>query len=336
MRSPAAWIRGIRHPEGYHGRGVRRGFFEGWYVKLVSADRSQRWAVIPGIFRGLGDGDDAQRDEAFVQALDGLTGRAWYHPYPVSDFEAADDRFEVRVAGNRFSANGVHLETPQLSGDITFTSPLDPWPVTFREPGIMGWYGHVPFMECFHGIVSFGHGLAGTLQVEGIPQSFDAGRGYIEKDWGKAFPDGYIWLASNHLDGAPDAALIGSVAIIPWLGGAFRGFIVGLKHGGRLHRWTTYNRAVQRRLEVDDSHVRWSLEGPDGLIELEAERVRGGLLKAPQRRAMLERVEETLDARVQVRHTDARGRVLLEGMAHATGLEIVGDIDRLIALKSRA
>jgi len=333
MRSPASWIRGIRHPEGYHGRGIRRGFFEGWYVKLVSADLSQRWAVIPGIFRGVGSGADAERDEAFVQVLDGLTGRAWYHAYPVSEFEAADDRFEVRVGANRFSAAGVHLDTLQLSGDVAFTSPLDPWPVTFREPGIMGWYGHVPFMECFHGIVSFGHGLSGTLQVEGVEQSFDAGRGYIEKDWGKAFPDGYIWLASNHIDGAPDAALIGSVAIIPWLGGAFRGFIVGLKHGGTLYRWTTYNRATQRRLEVDDSHVRWALEGPDGVIELEAERVRGGLLKAPQRKAMLERVEETLDARVHIRHTDPHGKVLLEGTAHATGLEIVGDIDRLIALR---
>ena len=169
--------------------------------------------------------------------------------------------------------------------------------------------------------------------VEGKRQSFDHGRGYIEKDWGKAFPDGYIWLASNHIDSTPDASLIGSVAIIPWLGGAFRGFIVGLKHGGTLYRWTTYTKAKQLKLEVDDSHVRWALEGKDGLIELEAERVRGGLLKAPQRKAMLERVEETLDAKVHVKHTSPEGQVLLEGVAHATGLEIVGDIDRLIALK---
>lgn len=334
MRSPAAWYRGVRHPEGYHGRGVRRGFFEGWYVKFVSADLGQRWAVIPGIFRGLGEAN-SKRDEAFVQVLDGLTGRAWYHRFDASEFEAAADRFEVRVGKNLFSAAGVHLETPQLTGDITFTSALDPWPVTLRSPGIMGWYGHVPFMECFHGIVSFGHGLAGTLDVEGTARTFDSGRGYIEKDWGKAFPDGYIWMASNHIDTAPDAALIGSVAIIPWLGGAFRGFIVGLKHGGTLYRWTTYNRARERRLEVDDTHVRWAITGPDGTIELEAERVRGGLLKAPQRRAMVERVEETLDATVTLKHTDARGQVLLEGTARATGLEIVGDIDRLIGLKAR-
>jgi len=111
-------------------------------------------------------------------------------------------------------------------------------------------------MECFHGIVSFGHGLAGELSVEGEQRSFDAAAATSRKDWGKAFPAGYVWMASNHID-APDgsdtgASFIGSVAIIPWLGGSFRGFIVGLKHSGKLHRWTTYTRARERRLEIDE------------------------------------------------------------------------------------
>ena len=336
MKTPAAFLRGVLHPEAYHGRGVTSDFFEGWYIKLVSADLSQRWAIIPGIFRGISDGSKPDvKDEAFIQILDGLTGRAWYYPFDVSEFEAADDHFEVRVGPNRFTTTGVYLETPQLSGELTYTSEMDPWPVTFLEPGAMGWYGHVPFMECFHAVVSFGHGLSGELTVEGKARSFDAGRGYIEKDWGKAFPDGYIWMASNHIDTDPEASLIGSVAIIPWLGRAFRGFVVGFKHGGRLYRWTTYTRSRELTLDVNDTHVHWTLSGADGVLELVAERVRGGLLKAPQRHAMLERVEETMDARIQIRHADNNGVVLLEGTATATGLEIVGDIDRLRALPQK-
>lgn len=336
MRSPAALLRGVLHPEAFHGHGISRGFFEGWYIKLVSADQAQRWAVIPGIFRGVRQSPGQEpKDEAFVQILDGLKGRAWYHQFDISEFDAADDHFSVRVGPNTFTSSGIHLETPQLSGDIAFSSPLDPWPVTLKTPGAMGWYGHVPFMECFHAVVSFGHSLTGKLTIEGDSQSFDAGRGYIEKDWGKAFPEGYIWLASNHIDTAPDASLVGSVAIIPWMGGAFRGFLVGLKHNDRLYRWATYTGAKQLRLEIDDTHVRWALQGEDGVLELEAERVRGGLLKAPQRHAMLERVEETMDARVRVKHTDTQGKVLLEGIATSAGLEIVGDIKRLIGLKAR-
>ncbi|RXZ42327.1 tocopherol cyclase family protein [Agromyces binzhouensis] len=336
MRTPAQWLRGVRHPEAFHGHGVRRGFFEGWYVKLVSPDRAARWAVIPGVFRGIGgDGGDGP-DEAFVQVLDGLTGRSWYHRFPLEAFTASAHGFDVEVGPNRFDARGVTLDLPQLRGRIEHAEPLRPWPVTLREPGIMGWYGLVPFMECFHGIVSFGHGLRGTLEVEGAAVSFDGGRGYIEKDWGRAFPSGYVWMASNHVDQAggehPDASLIASVAIIPWLGGSFRGSIVGLRHGGRLHRWTTWNRSEERRLEIDDSHVRWTLAGPDGLLELEAERVRGGLLHAPMRTAMHQRVEETLDARITLRHVANDGTILLDGVAECAGLEVFGDTDRMLAL----
>lgn len=334
MRSPAAFVRGVRHPEAFHGHGVTRGFFEGWYIKLVSADRSQRWAVIPGVFRGLGA--DGATDEAFVQVLDGLTGRSWYHRFAPDDFVASADRFEVQVGGNRFDATGVTLDLPQLRGRIDYTTPLDPYPVKFAAPGIMGWYGLVPGMECFHGIVSFGHGLTGTLDVEGAPMSFDGGRGYIEKDWGKAFPAGYVWMASNHVDttagDGSGASLVASVAIIPWLGRAFRGSIVAFRHSGRLHTWATYNRSKERSLTIDDSHVRWSIEGPDGVLELRAERVRGGLLHAPLRTAMHQRVEETLDAKIAVRHVSPDGRLLLEGVADCAGLEVFGDTERLLAL----
>lgn len=333
MRTPAAWLRGVRHPEAFHGHGVTRGFFEGWYIKLVSADRSQRWAVIPGVFRGL---DGGERDEAFVQVLDGLTGRSWYHRYDIPDFSASDRAFEVHVGPNRFWKGGATLDLPQLRGEVRYTDELVPWPVTAREPGIMGWYGLVPFMECFHGIVSFGHGLAGTLSVEGVPVPFDGGRGYIEKDWGQAFPAGYVWLATNHIDATAGqgagASLIGSVAIIPWLRGQFRGSIIGLRHSGRLHRWTTYNRSTERSLQITDTHVHWSVEGPDGVLELDAERVRGGLLHAPLRTAMHQRVEETLDARVHLRHRAHDGTVLLEGTGACAGLEVYGDTERLLAL----
>lgn len=338
MRSPAAFVRGVRHPEAFHGRGVADGFFEGWYVKLVTADRRQRWAVIPGIFRGLAGrpGDD----EAFVQVLDGVTGRSWYHRFAPDEFRASDRAFDVAVGPNRFSSEGATLDLPQLQGGVDFTSPLQPWPVTLGEPGIMGWYGLVPFMECFHGIVSFGHGLAGDVLIEGAATSFDGGRGYIEKDWGKAFPAGYVWMASNHIDATTgdgaDASLIASVAIIPWLRGSFRGSIIGFRHGGRLHRWTTYNRSRERSLSIDDSHVRWSVEGPDGVLELEAERVRGGLLHAPLRTAMHQRVEETLDARIRFRHLDPGGATLLEGVAECAGLEVFGDVERLLALPKKS
>ena len=328
MRTPLQFFKGIFHPEAFHGHGRSKRYFEGWYVKVVSADQKTRWAVIPGVFLGL----DGGVNEAFIQLLDGSTGRSWYHKFDTSEFSASADEFDVTLGKNHFSSKGVTLDLPELRGSISFESALDPWPVKPLSPGIMGWFGAVPFMECFHGIVSFGHDLAGEMAVEGKKVSFAGGRGYIEKDWGRAFPTGYVWLHSNHIDSDPEASLIGSVAIIPWIGSPFRGYIVGLKHSGKLHRWTTYNGAKEIELTITDTHVQWQLSSKDGLLTLSADRVRGGLLHAPIRTEMHQRVDETLDAVIHIKHADRDGRVLLEGKGLVGAMEVHGDLKRLLAI----
>jgi hypothetical protein len=196
----------------------------------------------------------------------------------------------------------------------------------------MGWYGLVPFMECFHGIVSMGHDLAGKLEVEGVVCDFTSGRGYIEKDWGRAFPAGYIWMQSNHFDAHEDASFIGSVAIIPWLTGAFRGYIIGLRHSGKLHKWTTYNKTKELDLKIDDQFVHWTLTGPDGKLEISAERKAGGLLHAPLRTAMYQRVEETMLSNIRLKHTDSGGSVIFEDLGDAASMEVFGDIEKLLEI----
>ena len=67
------------------------------------------------------------------------------------------------------------------------------------------------------------------------------------------------------------------------------------------------------------------------MLEMTADRPRGGLLHAPIRTEMHRRVEETLDATIHVRLLDPRGRVLLDDVGVCGGLEVHGDLDRLVA-----
>ncbi len=322
----------VLHPEGAHALGP--GSFEGWYYKSVTADLAGRWALIPGIFRGV-DGND----EAFVQALDGTTGRSWFHSYPAQEFSAAKEGLDIRVGPNRFTDRGFTVDLPEFSGTVAFTTALDPWPIQLWSPGVMGWYAWVPAMECYHGVCSFGHGLSGEVMTDNGPLDFAGGRGYIEKDWGQAFPAGYLWLHANTFTNQ-QASLMASVALIPWRGRVFRGFIVGLRTGGRLYRFATYTGARSLDLRVDDSHVTWSLRSralpgrPTTTLELRAERVRGGLLHAPIRTEMHRRVEETMDSRVHAR-LRVGDRVVFDDSADAACLEVHGDTDGLLATKER-
>jgi tocopherol cyclase len=322
----------IWHPEAGHDRG-KAPYFEGWYVKLVGADRKFRMAVIPGLFRSA-DGSE----EAFVQVLDGDSGRSWYVPYPASEYRAATDRFGAVVGPNQFSASRITLaiDEPdlQLVGEVAITDPLDRWPVTLRSPGAMGWYAYAPAMECYHGVVSFRHGLSGELRFNRTAVDLAGGRGYIEQDWGQAFPAAYVWMHSNHFSN-PDTSLLASAALIPWWRGKFRGLLIGLRHGDDFRRFATYTGAKTEHFSIDDEHVRLTVKDrKDYWLELVAERRGGALLHAPVRTEMHRRVEETLDARIHLAFGRG-GELFMEDTGEVAGLEVHGDIPTLLGTADR-
>jgi tocopherol cyclase len=318
-------LRATLTPGMYHGFDKKPPFFEGWYYKLVSADESCKVAIIPGVILG-------QDAHAFVQVLDGVDGTTAYHTFPFQHFRADERRFAIEIDENRFDGNRLALaiERPegQLSSQIQL-GPLSPWPVTWLSPGVMGWYAWVPRMECYHGVLSFDHSLKGTLTLNGKRMDFSGGHGYIEKDWGQAFPAAWIWFQSNHFGGVP-ACITASVAIIPWVGHAFRGFIVGLWLKGKLYRFTTYNRSRTESLQIFDDHVHWVLVNRQHRLFLTACRVQGGLLRGPTRLDMGKRVLETLNATVQVRLETLQGVLLFEAVGAHTGLEVMGDLAWLL------
>ena len=329
------FFRATLNPAGYHGphEGYRPAlpFFEGWYFKLVDARESARLAVIPGVFHA----QDPMESHAFVQVLDGASGQATYHRYPIQAFQAARTGFDIQIGPNRFSETGLTLDIEDaqqtLRGEIRFGNPAPvPWPVTLLSPGIMGWYAWAPFMECYHGVVSFNHGLDGALTLGGQRRDFTGGRGYIEKDWGRSFPSAWIWVQTNHFARA-ETCLTASIAIIPWRGSAFPGFIVGLRHDDRLYRFATYTGARTRALDIGPDQVRWVVANRQHTLEMVATRAQGALLVAPTPSGMDRRIAETLDARVAVRLTEAgpNGRRILEDEGRNAGLEAAGDLDRL-------
>lgn len=318
------------HPERYQGRRRRPPYFEGWYFKLISADERHRYAVIPGILKAK----DPQASHAFVQILDGERGQATYHQYPIQEFEAAAEDFDLRVGPNHFTLDRIQLQVEateqNVVGELRF-SDLKPWPVRFTAPGAMGWYAWVPFMECYHGVLSLDHGIEGSLSLDGTAIDFSGGRGYIEKDWGRSFPAAWIWFQSNHFE--QPASITASVALIPWLGSTFRGFIVGLWHEGILHRFATYTGARIEDARVGQEDVELHLADTDHRLEMHIRGAQAGDLRGPDGMGMGVRVPESLQAEATVRlwsRTEAEEQLLFEGHARNGGFEVVGAVERLV------
>ena len=316
------------NPNMYHGANQKPPFFEGWYFKLISADERQRYAIVPGVILGASG-------HAFIQVLNGSTGVSTYHTFPLEDFWASKDTFEIRIGPNLFNREGINLQIDnpqsQVHGELLFDG-VTPWPVTVASPGIMGWYAWVPLMECYHGVVSLDHSIKGSLLIDNERLDFNSGRGYIEKDWGQSFPEAYIWFQTNHF-GQPGTCITASVAIIPWLRNAFRGFIIGLWHADRLYRFATYTGARIEKLELFDDHIEWVVRSRDHRLEMSATRPLGGLLLGPTRIEMGKRVNETLLSTIELRLSALSGEQIFAGKGRNGGLEAHGDLDRLLRMQ---
>lgn len=301
-------LKRVYHPEFYHGPRSPRRYFEGWYYKIVSSDRS--FAVIPGVSWAPSD------PHCFIQTIDGISGKSSYHRYAVDRFAYGKREFSVRVADSEFTLERMVVDTESLQADLELRD-LARWPTSFASPGTMGWYSYVPFMECRHGIIAMDGGARGTVDSAA---GFD-GRLYIEKDYGRSFPQGWIWAQTNSFEQA-GVSVSCSVAKVPFLCGAFTGFLIGFLVNGALHRFTTYTGARIVRFSAGVDRAEIVVRDARRELSLVCRKEAGSVLAAPQAGEMLGRIEESLQSTVEVVFS-VDGRPVFKGTGSRAGLELV-------------
>jgi tocopherol cyclase len=306
-------------PDNYQDGRKALGYFEGWYFKIVGEGGAHPMALIAGVAMPK----DAEH-YAFVQ-FNEAGGRTGYREYAIDEFSFDPARFDLRFGPNRFTETDMRValdtDTGSVTGEMTFGA-WSRWPVRPLSPGIMGWYRFVPFMECYHGILSMDHTLSGTLSVDGRRIAFDGGRGYAEKDWGRSFPRDWVWVQCNGFE-REGVSLVLSVARIPWLGSSFVGVIAGLLVDGELYRFATYTGARLDRLHEREDGVDVSISDRRHTLTVAARGTRPGTLRSPVLGRMSGTTAEAIDGSVHVRLARGDGTVVFDGMGRATGIELM-------------
>lgn len=313
-------------PPRFQGWGRSRRYFEGWYFKVVFAEQNVALAFIPGISY-----DQSGEGHAFLQVLDGVAATATYLRYPVADFRPAPDLFTLDLGPHHFAADRLRIELPDLQLDLQFLG-RHPWEARPLAPGVMGWYGYVPRMECYHGLVSFHHRTTGRLRINGMDYDAGQGIGYTEKDWGRSFPQAWVWLQSNHLSGTDrPASLMASVARIPWLGSSFVGFLCTFLLEEQLYLFTTWaGSRVATHFGAGGTSVTLVFTRGDLRLTLTGTPAAGGELMSPVAGAMTGKINESLRGEIEV--VLARGgRLVYRGVAGWAGLEVSGGAEALLA-----
>jgi tocopherol cyclase len=309
-------------PEIFQGDLKSKNYFEGWYFKHVSSDLDHVFSFIPGI--------SLTRDEphAFIQVINGITGKTDYISYPIDQFTWKKNRLHLKIGDSVFTDKYIDLnidcEKLNISGHVDYDKIIK-YPGSLFSPGIMGWYSFVPYMECKHGIVSVNHNLKGNIILNGKLIDLNGGKGYIEKDWGTSFPEIWIWIQSNNFNN-PETSFTFSLAKIPWLGRFFMGFISFLYLNGKFILFSTYNNSVIVQTEHDSTSITLTLKNKKTTLKITVVKNSFGELRAPASGDMSRRIKESIDSTIELSLHDNDGKLIYEDKGKRAGLEVIEEI----------
>lgn len=261
-------------------------YFEGWYFKHQNP-QGQTLALIPAFHIGK-----EGRRTASLQVIS--KDQAWWLEYPASQLHISRQPFQVQIGQSIFGSQGIALHIRQ--GNLSLCGSLRYGPFTALRPDIMGPFRFFAGMQCSHGVISMGHSLSGTLELNGERLDFSDGIGYIETDRGRSFPSKYLWTQCVW-DGPERGSLMLAIATIPLPVGGFTGCICSVLYHGREYRLATY-----RGVKIEA----WSSTGAvirQGRYRLEVELLneRRQPLQAPVEGRMERTIHESLCAEVRYR-----------------------------------
>ncbi|HHS13920.1 MAG TPA: hypothetical protein ENN03_09170 [bacterium] len=297
------WKPGIYRPARYHGKSKRPPFFERWYYKIVDRHQKERVAVIPGILK------HSRESFAFIRIMDAVQGKTKTKSYPLHDCRAKSERFEMVVGASLFTdrlfslnVSGIH----DIKGELMLRG-IQPWPVRWYSPGAMGPFAFLPFMPRYHAVLSMDHELEGNLILGGREIDFTGGRGYVDKEWGRAFPEAWIRMQSNHFEtaGTSFCALLTKTL---WMRRPFRSLIAALLHEGKWVPFTTYQGGSVTDLRIYNDYVIMVLRQDSWDLEILAERSEDGGLMVPLQEAFTRLDQKCLNGEIRLRLSRKHGR----------------------------
>ncbi len=282
-------------------------------------------AIIPGIFKG----STTEASHSFIQILDGKNAEYRYNKFDSHSFKAHPTKFQISVDNNFFSLDGINIniqnEDNIVKGNVKFERIIK-WPDTYINPGSMGFYNYLLFMQCYSQVCAIDMTVNGKIVLNDREIIFNNGKGYIEKNWGKAFPYSWMWTQANCFDNA-NAAISVSIGHIPFITGSFRGFLIGLMLENDFYAFTTINRSkidiVQKRT---DAHIKVYNRNHILDIDISTEKDKFMLCMGPRDNEMIPLVEENLKSQIKVSLRERNtNKLIFSGSSHSGGVEYGGE-----------
>lgn len=321
----------ILDPDIYHGYKKMGNFFEGWYFKLATKDNKKSYGFIPGIIKCRNNSNS----HSFIQFLEGNKAKFEYIRYSEKDFCAEKNKFNVTIEGNNFSLEGISISIKRqnltIQGHLKFNNVIK-WPDSIINPGSMGFYNYLSFMQCYSQVCAIDMDIEGTMNINGELVDFNGGKAYIEKNWGKDFPYSYLWVQCNsfqHKEGALSCS-IGHIPMPKPLK-SFTGFLIGFWHKNVFYKFSTINRS-KINIESKDKDINIKVNNGRYILEFTTftEKTTYMDLFAPREEKMIAIASETIVGKCDVMLREIKSqKVILKDSSYCAGVEFSGNYEEL-------
>lgn len=311
-----------RNPDVYHGNNKMKNYFEGWYFKLVQPSTGYTYCFIPGVFYS----NENRNSHSFIQVIRGNENSFQYLRFDKDEFKASTSDFKLQVGKNYFSLNKIHLNINQQNEKISGTLYFDriiKWPDTIVNPGSMGFYNYLGFMQCYSQVCAIDGIIYGNFSINGEIVDFTGGKLYIEKNWGKAFPYSYIWVQGNTFSKG-DGSITCSIGHIPFPIKSFTGFLIGFYTKGHFYKFTSMNLSTLKIHSNRDELIIKTCNR-DYYLRIEASYPQDTFLDlyAPKAGNMIPAARETLRGTLYVTLKDRKsGCVIFQDVCSSAGIEL--------------
>lgn len=319
----------IFNPDLYHGKYKSKNFFEGWYFKIVDKKNDHKLAIIPGVSYGNGECDH----HCFIQVINGKEYNFNYLSYDIDDFKYNNSRFRVCINSNIFTLGSMNLSIAynnlNIHGNLIFKN-LVKWPDSIINPGSMGFYNYLKFMECYSQVCVLNGSIVGDLNINGVHIDFTGGKIYIEKNWGKSFPKSWLWIQSNSFK-SRKASVSCSIGTIPFPIKSFTGFLIGVTLENDFYSFTTINHSkINIQHFGDDISLIVTKKNLKLTLKTFTNQKDFLVLKAPNKGSMKSTVKETINGQVYMLLEDTKlNKKIFEDVGLSAGIEYGGKFSEL-------
>lgn len=255
--------------------------FEGWYFRHTG---EFPFSFIAGVSKCRGD------SHAFIQYID--CESSYSFRFPLSSFTFLKENMSIKIENNTFSLNGINVRlfgdennknnggdnknggVNDKSGKINYPAEngnkiriecnldygtAELYKKSLLAPSVMGPFTYLP-MPCSHAIISLNHKVGGTLTKNGVKHTITAA-GYIEKDYGRKFPQNYVWVHAANNDVSIAAAAASPVVL------GKLGFFCLINYKGQQYNFSLYKLArLKLTKEILSENKNHSSDNPISMV----------------------------------------------------------------------